>query len=67
MLMPNTKPSVLSVRGLTKSYGNDIHALRGIDIDVKEGEFLVIPRYAEYRTLAVKAAVVVAVPEIKAP
>ena len=43
MLMPNsTKPTVLSVRGLTKSYGNSIHALRGIDIDVKEGEFLVI-------------------------
>jgi phosphonate transport system ATP-binding protein len=43
MLMPNpTKPTVLSVRGLIKSYGNNIHALRGIDIDVKEGEFLVI-------------------------
>ena len=29
MLMPNsTKPTVLSVRGLTKSYGNDIRALR---------------------------------------
>ena len=43
MLMPNsTKPTVLSVRGLTKSYGNNIHAMRGIEIDVKEGEFLVI-------------------------
>ena len=43
MLMPNaTKPAVLSVRGLTKRYGNTIHALRGIDIEVKEGEFLVI-------------------------
>jgi ABC-type multidrug transport system ATPase subunit len=43
MLMPNaTKQTVLSVQGLTKSYGNSIHALRGIDIEVKEGEFLVI-------------------------
>src|SRR5438045_1190029 len=43
MLMPaSTKTTALSVRGLTKSYGNDIHALRGIDIDVREGEFLVI-------------------------
>ena len=33
---------MLSVRGLTKSYGNSIHALRGIDMEVKEGEFLVI-------------------------
>ncbi len=37
-----TAPIVLSVRGLTKSYGNDVHALRGIDTDVQEGEFLVI-------------------------
>src|SRR5262245_11620899 len=42
MLVPNTKASVLSVRGLTKSYGNTVHALRGIDIDVREVEFLVI-------------------------
>jgi len=45
MLMPNsTKTAVttLSVRALSKNYGNNIHALRGIDIDVKEGEFLVI-------------------------
>ena len=43
MLMPNsTKPTVLSVRGLSKSYSDSIHALRDIDIDVKEGEFLVI-------------------------
>src|SRR5437763_3880893 len=43
MLMPaSAKTTVLSVRGLTKSYGNDIHALRGIDIDVREGECLVI-------------------------
>ncbi len=37
-----TAAAMLSVRGLSKSYDKDIHALRGIDIDVKEGEFLVI-------------------------
>lgn len=45
MLKPNSAETalpVLSVRGLSKTYGNNIHALRGIDIDVKEGEFLVI-------------------------
>ena len=29
----------LSIRGLTKIYGNGIQALRGIDLDVEEGEF----------------------------
>ena len=45
MLVPDpnkTAATTLSVRGLSKTYGDDIHALRGIDIDVKEGEFLVI-------------------------
>ena len=43
MLVPaSSKTTVLSVRGLAKSYGNRVHALRGIDIDVREGEFLVI-------------------------
>jgi phosphonate transport system ATP-binding protein len=44
MLMPNSAnaATMLSVRGLTKSYGNAIHALRGIDMEVKKGEFLVI-------------------------
>jgi phosphonate transport system ATP-binding protein len=43
--MPNptkTTATALSVRGLSKTYGGDVHALRGIDIEVKEGEFLVI-------------------------
>jgi phosphonate transport system ATP-binding protein len=43
--MPNTSKipaTMLSVRGLTKSYGGTIPALRGIDMEVKEGEFLVI-------------------------
>ena len=29
----------LSIRGLTKIYGNGIQALKGIDLDVEEGEF----------------------------
>ncbi|HYZ64306.1 MAG TPA: ABC transporter ATP-binding protein [Acetobacteraceae bacterium] len=34
-----------SVRGLTKSYetaGGEVHALRGVDLDLQEGEFLVL-------------------------
>jgi phosphonate transport system ATP-binding protein len=44
MLMPNSASAttILSVRGLTKSYNSSIHALRGIDMEVKKGEFLVI-------------------------
>ncbi|SEK91742.1 ABC transporter ATP-binding protein [Halomonas daqiaonensis] len=29
----------LSIRGLTKVYGNGFHALKGIDLDVAEGDF----------------------------
>ena len=29
----------LSVRGLTKTYKNGVHALKGIDLDVEEGDF----------------------------
>lgn len=29
----------LQIRGLTKVYGNDVQALKGIDLDVEEGEF----------------------------
>jgi ABC-2 type transport system ATP-binding protein len=29
----------LSIRGLTKTYGNGVRALKGIDLDVEEGEF----------------------------
>ncbi len=46
MLMANPNKTeaaaALSVRRLAKSYGGGIHALRGIDIEVREGEFLVI-------------------------
>jgi ABC-2 type transport system ATP-binding protein len=29
----------LQIRGLTKVYDNGMHALKGIDLDVEEGEF----------------------------
>jgi len=30
----------LAVRGLHKTYGKDVHALRGIDLEVRQGEFV---------------------------
>jgi ABC-2 type transport system ATP-binding protein len=32
----------LSVTGLTKTYGNGVHALKGIDLDVAEGDFFAL-------------------------
>ncbi len=32
----------LSVRGLTKTYRNGVHALKGIDLDVEEGDFFAL-------------------------
>src|SRR6188768_1337831 len=32
----------LSVKGLTKTYANGVHALRGIDLDVEEGDFFAL-------------------------
>ncbi len=34
--------SALSVRGLTKVYGNGVQALRGIDLDVEQGDFFAL-------------------------
>ena len=37
--------AILSLRGVTKTYGSgelEVHALRGIDLDVPEGDFLAI-------------------------
>ena len=50
MVEAPARPAVLGrpsfmVRGLTKSYtteAGEIHALRGVDLDLKEGEFLVL-------------------------
>jgi len=38
----NTSENILSIRGLTKQYPSGVQALKGIDLDVKPGEFLVI-------------------------
>ncbi|KYH44523.1 ABC transporter ATP-binding protein [Branchiibius sp. NY16-3462-2] len=38
-------PAIVSLRGVTKTYGSgelEVHALRGIDLDVPEGDFLAI-------------------------
>ena len=32
----------LSIRGLTKTYANGVQALRGIDLDVQEGDFFAL-------------------------
>ena len=32
----------LSIRGLTKTYANGVQALRGIDLDVDEGDFFAL-------------------------
>jgi ABC-2 type transport system ATP-binding protein len=32
----------LSIRGLAKTYANGVHALRGLDLDVDEGEFFAL-------------------------
>src|SRR5499427_1713225 len=34
--------NALSVRGLTKTYGNGVQALRGVDLDVERGDFFAL-------------------------
>ena len=34
--------NALSVRGLTKTYGNGVEALKGIDLDVEQGDFFAL-------------------------
>jgi phosphonate transport system ATP-binding protein len=34
--------TLLSIRNLTKTYANGVRALKGVSLDVKEGEFLVV-------------------------
>ena len=43
--MPSGSPAAFRARGLTKVYGageSAVHALRGVDIDLHEGDFLVL-------------------------
>ncbi len=37
-----TSMHALSVRGLTKTYSNGVHALKGIDLDVDAGDFFAL-------------------------
>ncbi|MGE7369126.1 ABC transporter ATP-binding protein [Neorhizobium sp. NPDC001467] len=40
---PNSsKPPVVSIRGLTKVYGNGFKALKSVDLDIREGEILAL-------------------------
>ena len=32
----------LSIRGLTKTYKNGVHALKGVDLDVEKGDFFAL-------------------------
>src|ERR1700761_8958732 len=34
--------NALSIRGLTKTYKNGIHALKGVDLDVEQGDFFAL-------------------------
>lgn len=40
--MTTSADTIISVRGLTKTYGNGFEALKGIDLDVREGEILAL-------------------------
>lgn len=38
----NSRDQLLAIRGLHKTYGGSVHALRGVDITFRRGEFVVI-------------------------
>lgn len=40
--MTTSKPPVVSIRNLTKVYGNGFKALKGVDLDIREGEILAL-------------------------
>lgn len=40
--MTASEPSALTIRGLTKRYGNSVTALKGIDLDVAPGDFFAL-------------------------
>src|SRR5699024_4528147 len=39
---PNQSMNALSIRNLTKTYRGGVHALKGIDLEVGEGEFFAL-------------------------
>lgn len=40
--MTNTKTPALDIKNLSKTYGNDVQALRGIDLTVEKGDFFAL-------------------------
>src|SRR5579871_6132659 len=40
--MTNTPVNALSIRGLTKTYKNGVQALKGVDLDVEQGDFFAL-------------------------
>ncbi len=40
--MATTQTNALSVRGLTKTYKNGVQALKGVDLDVEQGDFFAL-------------------------
>ena len=40
--MPTPDTNALSVRGLTKTYKNGVQALKGVDLDVEQGDFFAL-------------------------
>ncbi len=40
--MSTPKMNALSVRDLTKTYKNGVHALKGVDLDVEQGDFFAL-------------------------
>jgi ABC-2 type transport system ATP-binding protein len=40
--MSDTKVNALSLRGLTKTYKNGVQALKGVDLDVEQGDFFAL-------------------------
>jgi ABC-2 type transport system ATP-binding protein len=41
-MQTNDPKNAISIRGLTKTYANGFHALKGIDLDVKENDFFAL-------------------------
>ena len=53
MAITTTTVNALSVRGLTKTYKNGVQALKGVDLDVEQGDFFALlgPNGADKTTL----------------
>jgi ABC-2 type transport system ATP-binding protein len=45
--MADIRNSIISIRGLTKTYKGGHEALKGIDLEIREGEILVLMAQAK--------------------